>query len=197
MLNMDPAFLNRSVNEGFSGGEKKRNEILQLACLEADCAILDEIDSGLDIDALRDVANAVNALKKERPDSAIIMVTHYKVERGAGWLGYGECPISIVSGGFRCHGVLKLGWRDPRCMIARFLSFADPLFLFITCPIAAAAGLHSARPRAHHAKRADREDRGHGSCGPARRRRVQAPEQDALRCTACRLDCCYVSSGPV
>ncbi|KAK2077817.1 hypothetical protein QBZ16_004665 [Prototheca wickerhamii] len=78
MLNMDPAFLNRSVNEGFSGGEKKRNEILQLACLEADCAILDEIDSGLDIDALRDVANAVNALKKERPDSAIIMVTHYK-----------------------------------------------------------------------------------------------------------------------
>lgn len=77
-LNMDPAFLNRNVNEGFSGGEKKRNEILQLACLEADVAILDEIDSGLDIDALRDVATAVNGLKKERPEMGILMVTHYK-----------------------------------------------------------------------------------------------------------------------
>lgn len=77
-LNMDPAFLNRNVNEGFSGGEKKRNEILQLACLEADCAILDEIDSGLDIDALRDVATAVNGLKIERPNLGILMVTHYK-----------------------------------------------------------------------------------------------------------------------
>jgi Fe-S cluster assembly ATP-binding protein len=77
-LNMDPAFLNRNVNEGFSGGEKKRNEILQLACLEADCAILDEIDSGLDIDALRDVATAVNGLKVERPNLGILMVTHYK-----------------------------------------------------------------------------------------------------------------------
>lgn len=77
-LNMDPAFLNRNVNEGFSGGEKKRNEILQLSCLEADCAILDEIDSGLDIDALRDVATAVNGLKKEKPDQGILMVTHYK-----------------------------------------------------------------------------------------------------------------------
>ncbi|KAG1676738.1 hypothetical protein FOA52_005027 [Chlamydomonas sp. UWO 241] len=76
LLNMDPTFLNRNVNEGFSGGEKKRNEILQLAVLEADMAILDEIDSGLDIDALRDVAKAVNALK--RPDSGVMMVTHYK-----------------------------------------------------------------------------------------------------------------------
>lgn len=126
MLNMDPAFLNRSVNEGFSGGEKKRNEILQLACLEADCAILDEIDSGLDIDALRDVANAVNALKKERPDSAIIMVTHYKVERGAGWTGCRECLFGIGPGGSRCHGVLKLGWKGPRCMIEFFWSFAEP-----------------------------------------------------------------------
>ncbi len=75
---MDPAFLNRGVNEGFSGGEKKRNEILQLACLEADCAILDEIDSGLDIDALRDVAAAVNGLRAERPAQAVLMVTHYK-----------------------------------------------------------------------------------------------------------------------
>ncbi|EFJ47262.1 iron-sulfur cluster assembly protein [Volvox carteri f. nagariensis] len=76
MLNMDPTFLNRNVNEGFSGGEKKRNEILQLAVLEADMAILDEIDSGLDIDALRDVAKAVNQLKNE--DTGVLMVTHYK-----------------------------------------------------------------------------------------------------------------------
>lgn len=77
-LNMDPIFLNRNVNEGFSGGEKKRNEILQLACLEAQCAILDEIDSGLDIDALKDVAAAVNGLKKDQPNMSILMVTHYK-----------------------------------------------------------------------------------------------------------------------
>ncbi|GAX81237.1 hypothetical protein CEUSTIGMA_g8669.t1 [Chlamydomonas eustigma] len=76
LLNMEPTFLNRNVNEGFSGGEKKRNEILQLAVLEADMSILDEIDSGLDIDALRDVAKAVNALKRE--DSGVLMVTHYK-----------------------------------------------------------------------------------------------------------------------
>ena len=73
---MDVKFLNRNVNEGFSGGEKKRNEILQLAVLEADMAILDEIDSGLDIDALRDVAKAVNGLK--RPDSSVLMITHYQ-----------------------------------------------------------------------------------------------------------------------
>jgi len=76
LLNMDPAFLNRNVNEGFSGGEKKRNEILQLAVLEADMSILDEIDSGLDIDALRDVAKAVNALKTK--ESGVLLVTHYK-----------------------------------------------------------------------------------------------------------------------
>jgi len=76
LLNMDASFLNRNVNEGFSGGEKKRNEILQLAVLGAEMAILDEIDSGLDIDALRDVAKAVNALK--RPDGGVLMVTHYK-----------------------------------------------------------------------------------------------------------------------
>lgn len=75
-LNMDVKFLNRNVNEGFSGGEKKRNEILQLAVLEADLSILDEIDSGLDIDALRDVAKAVNGLK--RPDSATLLITHYQ-----------------------------------------------------------------------------------------------------------------------
>ena len=75
-LKMDPTFLNRNVNEGFSGGEKKRNEILQLAVLESEMSILDEIDSGLDIDALRDVADAVNGLK--RPDTGLLMVTHYR-----------------------------------------------------------------------------------------------------------------------
>ncbi|KAL3685709.1 hypothetical protein R1sor_003731 [Riccia sorocarpa] len=75
-LNMDPSFLDRNVNEGFSGGEKKRNEILQLAVLEADMAILDEIDSGLDVDALRDVASAVNGLRKS--DNAVLMITHYQ-----------------------------------------------------------------------------------------------------------------------
>ncbi|CAL5228417.1 g11548 [Coccomyxa viridis] len=75
-LKMSPDFLNRDVNANFSGGEKKRNEILQLSVLEADIAVLDEIDSGLDIDALRDVADAVNSLK--RPNSATLMVTHYK-----------------------------------------------------------------------------------------------------------------------
>ncbi|WP_345785208.1 Fe-S cluster assembly ATPase SufC [Roseisolibacter sp. H3M3-2] len=76
LVEMDPAFLNRSVNTGFSGGEKKRNEILQMAVLEPKLAILDETDSGLDIDALRIVADGVNALK--RPDNATIVVTHYQ-----------------------------------------------------------------------------------------------------------------------
>ena len=76
LVEMDPAFLNRSVNTGFSGGEKKRNEILQMAVLEPKLAILDETDSGLDIDALRIVADGVNKLK--RPDTATIVVTHYQ-----------------------------------------------------------------------------------------------------------------------
>src|SRR5450432_4651496 len=76
MLEMDERFLNRPVNEGFSGGEKKRNEIVQMAVLEPKLALLDETDSGLDIDALRIVANGVNALK--RPDNATIVVTHYQ-----------------------------------------------------------------------------------------------------------------------
>jgi len=75
-LGMDPKFLNRGVNEGFSGGEKKRNEILQMAMLEPELAILDETDSGLDIDALKAVAAGVNALRS--PDRAIILVTHYQ-----------------------------------------------------------------------------------------------------------------------
>jgi len=76
VLDMDPKFLNRGVNEGFSGGEKKRNEILQMAMLEPSLAILDETDSGLDIDALRAVAEGVNALRS--PDRAIVLVTHYQ-----------------------------------------------------------------------------------------------------------------------
>ena len=76
VLGMDPKFLNRGVNEGFSGGEKKRNEILQMAMLEPSLAILDETDSGLDIDALKAVAEGVNALRSA--DRAIVLVTHYQ-----------------------------------------------------------------------------------------------------------------------
>jgi len=76
LVEMDQAFMNRSVNEGFSGGEKKRNEILQMAVLDPKLAILDETDSGLDIDALRIVASGVNALR--RPDRAMLVITHYQ-----------------------------------------------------------------------------------------------------------------------
>jgi len=76
LVDMDPAFLERSVNEGFSGGEKKRNEILQMALLEPLVAILDETDSGLDIDALRIVAGGVNQLAS--PDNATLLITHYQ-----------------------------------------------------------------------------------------------------------------------
>ncbi|MDP2816938.1 MAG: Fe-S cluster assembly ATPase SufC [Polaromonas sp.] len=76
LLEMNPDFLDRSVNEGFSGGEKKRNEILQMALLEPRLAILDETDSGLDIDALRVVAHGVNQLTTQ--DNAMVMVTHYQ-----------------------------------------------------------------------------------------------------------------------
>ena len=76
VVEMDASFMTRSVNEGFSGGEKKRNEILQMAVLEPKLAVLDETDSGLDIDALRIVANGVNQLFT--PDNAIIVVTHYQ-----------------------------------------------------------------------------------------------------------------------
>ena len=75
-LGMDPIFLNRGVNEGFSGGEKKRNEILQMAMLEPRLAILDETDSGLDIDALKTVAAGINELRD--PTRAIVLVTHYQ-----------------------------------------------------------------------------------------------------------------------
>jgi Fe-S cluster assembly ATP-binding protein len=76
IVEMEPALMSRSVNEGFSGGEKKRNEILQMAVLEPSLAVLDETDSGLDIDALRVVSEGVNRLR--RPDNAVILVTHYQ-----------------------------------------------------------------------------------------------------------------------
>ena len=76
MLEIDRKFLSRSLNEGFSGGEKKRNEIFQLAMLEPKLAILDETDSGLDIDALKIVANGVNKIKNQ--DNAVILITHYQ-----------------------------------------------------------------------------------------------------------------------
>jgi Fe-S cluster assembly ATP-binding protein len=76
LMQMDESFLNRGVNEGFSGGEKKRNEILQMALLEPRLAVLDETDSGLDIDALRVVAAGVTSLRA--PDRAIVLVTHYQ-----------------------------------------------------------------------------------------------------------------------
>jgi Fe-S cluster assembly ATP-binding protein len=76
LLQMDPTLLNRAVNEGFSGGEKKRNEVFQMAMLEPRLAILDETDSGLDIDALRIVAEGVNAMRS--PDRAFLVITHYQ-----------------------------------------------------------------------------------------------------------------------
>src|SRR5262249_33271857 len=76
LIHMDQALLNRPVNEGFSGGEKKRNEIFQMAVLDPKLAVLDETDSGLDIDALRIVADGVNSLRNK--DRAIIVVTHYQ-----------------------------------------------------------------------------------------------------------------------
>ena len=77
-LEMDPAFADRYLNEGFSGGEKKRNEILQLAILEPAMAILDETDSGLDIDALRIVANGVQEVRRDRPELGVLAITHYQ-----------------------------------------------------------------------------------------------------------------------
>src|SRR3954469_10669315 len=76
LLKMDASFMNRAVNEGFSGGEKKRNEIFQMAVMEPTLCLMDETDSGLDIDALKVVANGANSLR--RPDRAIIIVTHYQ-----------------------------------------------------------------------------------------------------------------------
>ena len=102
LLGMDPAFLDRSVNEGFSGGEKKRNEILQMALLEPRLAILDETDSGLDIDALRVVAGGVNHLITQ--DNAVVLVTHYQR-----MLNYIVPDYVHVMGGGR---IIKTGGKD-------------------------------------------------------------------------------------
>ena len=77
-LGMDPEFGERHLNEGFSGGEKKRNEILQMALLEPELAILDETDSGLDVDALRTVARGVRTVRENRPDLGVVVITHYQ-----------------------------------------------------------------------------------------------------------------------
>ena len=77
-LGMDSSFADRYLNEGFSGGEKKRNEVLQLAILEPELAILDETDSGLDIDALRIVAKGVNEVHRDRPSMGVLAITHYQ-----------------------------------------------------------------------------------------------------------------------
>jgi Fe-S cluster assembly ATP-binding protein len=77
-LDMDPSFADRFLNEGFSGGEKKRNEVLQMAILEPELAILDETDSGLDIDALRVVARGVNEVRADRPELGVLVITHYQ-----------------------------------------------------------------------------------------------------------------------
>ncbi len=76
-LGMDPAFAERYLNQGFSGGEKKRNEVLQMALLQPDLAVLDETDSGLDVDALAVVANGVEAVRQARPKLGVLLVTHY------------------------------------------------------------------------------------------------------------------------
>ena len=77
-LDMDPSFMDRYLNEGFSGGEKKRNEILQLAILEPEFAVLDETDSGLDVDALKIVANGVREIRQTRPEMGGLLITHYQ-----------------------------------------------------------------------------------------------------------------------
>jgi len=78
LLEMDPTFAERPVNDGFSGGEKKRNEILQMAMLKPTMAVMDETDSGLDIDALKTVAQGVNALTEEDPSMSVLLITHYQ-----------------------------------------------------------------------------------------------------------------------
>jgi Fe-S cluster assembly ATP-binding protein len=77
-LGMDSSFVDRYLNEGFSGGEKKRNEIMQMAILEPAVAILDETDSGLDIDALRIVAKGIHEVRADRPEMGVVLITHYQ-----------------------------------------------------------------------------------------------------------------------
>jgi Fe-S cluster assembly ATP-binding protein len=77
-LGMDSSFVDRYLNEGFSGGEKKRNEVMQMAILEPEIAILDETDSGLDIDALRIVASGIREVRADRPEMGVVLITHYQ-----------------------------------------------------------------------------------------------------------------------
>ena len=77
-LGMDSSFVDRYLNEGFSGGEKKRNEVMQMAILEPELAILDETDSGLDIDALRIVAKGIREIRADRPSMGVVLITHYQ-----------------------------------------------------------------------------------------------------------------------
>ena len=77
-LKMDDRFVTRNLNEGFSGGERKRNELLQMALLEPDVAVLDETDSGLDIDALRTVGEGISTVRSERSNLGILLITHYR-----------------------------------------------------------------------------------------------------------------------
>ncbi len=91
VVELDNKLANRSVNEGYSGGEKKRNEIFQMAMLEPKLSILDETDSGLDIDALRIVAEGVNKLKT--PETSCIVITHYQRSAGLYQTGYCSCAV--------------------------------------------------------------------------------------------------------
>ncbi|MGH9001371.1 MAG: Fe-S cluster assembly ATPase SufC [Acidimicrobiia bacterium] len=107
-LGVDDSFMSRYLNDGFSGGEKKRSEILQLALLEPDVAVLDETDSGLDIDALRVVANGINEVRKERPHMGVLLITHY--QRILGYLTPDVVHI-FVDGRIVCSGGMELAER--------------------------------------------------------------------------------------
>ncbi len=121
MLDMDVTFAERHVNDGFSGGEKKRNEILQMAMLKPKLAVLDETDSGLDIDALKIVANGVNKLREEDPEMAILLITHYQrlldhiephrvhvmVDGRIVQSGGPEVALALEEGGYKAYGAVE------------------------------------------------------------------------------------------
>ena len=120
MLEMDTSFATRSVNDGFSGGEKKRNEILQLAMLKPSLAVLDETDSGLDIDALKIVSAGVNKLHEERPEMSFLVITHY--QRILNYIRPDHVHVMVAgriarSGGFELAEELEAGgyeaFREP------------------------------------------------------------------------------------
>jgi Fe-S cluster assembly ATP-binding protein len=123
LLEMDERFLSRPVNEGFSGGEKKRNEIVQLAVLEPKMAILDETDSGLDIDALKIVAKGVNAMRS--PDRAILLITHYQRLLDYIVTDYVHVLVDgkiVKSGGAQLALELEdkgYGWAEPATAVTR------------------------------------------------------------------------------